>query len=232
VVLVATTKALKMHGGVNKKELDKENVDALILGIENLERHIETIKTFGLPYVVAINSFIQDTKRETAVLEEYLRDRYHPYSLSEVWEKGGAGAVNLAKKIINEIDTKDNNFARLYQPKDRLEDKIKTIAQNVYGADDVEFSPTAKRQLRYFKKLGWDHLGICMAKTQYSLTDNPKKLGRPKGFTITIRELTPSIGAGFIVALTGDVMTMPGLPKTPAALNMDVTKDGEAKGLF
>jgi len=232
VVIVATVRALKMHGGVNKKELDQENVEALQQGIENLERHIETIQKFGLPYVVAINHFTGDTKRETAALEEYLKSNKHPYSLSEVWAKGGEGAVDLATKVVQEIETKENHFQRLYKPEDSLQKKIETIAKEVYGADGVEFSSTARIQLRRFRRFGWDDLGVCMAKTQYSLSDNPKLLGRPKGFTITIRELTPSIGAGFIVALTGDVMTMPGLPKAPAALEMDITKDGEAKGLF
>ncbi len=232
VVIVATVRALKMHGGVNKKELNGENVEALLKGISNLEKHIETIKTFGVPYIVAINSFTSDTNSETQALENYLNTNKHPYSLSEVWAKGGEGAVDLAKKVINEINTKENNFTRLYNQEDTLALKIEKIATKVYGADGVEFSTMAKQQLRRFKKQGWDNLSICMAKTQYSLTDNPKLLGRPEGFTITIRELRPSIGAGFIVALTGDVMTMPGLPKLPAALNMDVNDKGEAEGLF
>ena len=232
VIIVATIRALKMHGGVNKKELGPENVDALIKGISNLESHIDTVKEFGLPYVVAINSFTSDTINETQALEEYLESNNHPYSLSEVWAKGGEGAVDLAKKVIKEIDEKTNNFKRLYNQEDTLAVKIENIAKKVYGADGVEFSSKAKLQLKRFKRNGWDDLSVCMAKTQYSLSDNPKLLGRPSGFTITIRELRPSIGAGFIVALTGDVMTMPGLPKKPAALNMDVSKDGEAEGLF
>ncbi len=232
VIIVATIRALKMHGGVNKKELGPENVDALIKGISNLESHIDTVKEFGLPYVVAINSFVSDTDKETKALEEYLKGNDHPYSLSEVWEKGGEGAVDLAHKVIKEINEKDNNFKRLYDQEDTLAEKIEKIAKKVYGADGVEFSSKARIQLRTFKRHGWDNLSICMAKTQYSLSDNPKLLGRPKGFTVTIRELRPSIGAGFIVALTGDVMTMPGLPKKPAALNMDITAEGEAKGLF
>ena len=232
VVLVATVRALKMHGGVNKKELGPENVEALIKGISNLEKHIDTIKLFGLPYVVAINSFITDTKAETEALSEYLNSNNHPWSLSEVWEKGGEGAVDLAKKVIHEIDTKDNNFTRMYNQEDTLALKIEKVAKKVYGADGVEFTGKAKIQLRRFKKQGWDNLSVCMAKTQYSLSDNPKLLGRPEGFTITIRELRPSIGAGFIVALTGDVMTMPGLPKVPSALSMSIDKDGNAEGLF
>ena len=232
VVLVATVRALKMHGGVNKKELGPENVEALIKGISNLEKHIDTIKLFGLPYVVAINSFITDTKAETEALSEYLNSNNHPWNLSEVWEKGGEGAVDLAKKVIHEIDTKDNNFTRMYNQEDTLALKIEKVAKKVYGADGVEFTGKAKIQLRRFKKQGWDNLSVCMAKTQYSLSDNPKLLGRPEGFTITIRELRPSIGAGFIVALTGDVMTMPGLPKVPSALSMSIDKDGNAEGLF
>ncbi len=232
VVIVATIRALKMHGGVNKKELNVENVEALNKGVSNLEKHIDTITKFGLPYVVAINNFVTDTKDEVAALEKYLNDNNHPYSLSEVWAKGGAGAIDLANKVLSEIDNKPNDFKRMYDEQDPLELKIEKIAKNVYGAENVEFTTSAKNQLRRFKKYGWDHLGICMAKTQYSLSDNPKLLGRPSGFTITIRELRPSIGAGFIVALTGDVMTMPGLPKVPAALNMDVSVDGDAEGLF
>jgi len=232
VVIVATIRALKMHGGVHKKELSGENVEALIKGISNLEKHIDSIKKYGLPYVVAINSFITDTDAETKALADHLESNGHPWSLSEVWEKGGDGATDLAKKVINEIENKENNFTRMYKPEDSLEQKIENIAKNIYGADGVEFTTQAKRQLRNFKKLGWDDLGVCMAKTQYSLSDNPKKLGRPTGFTVTIRELRPSIGAGFIVALTGDVMTMPGLPKLPAALNMDIDSDGNAQGLF
>lgn len=232
VVIVATIRALKMHGGVNKKELSHENIDALLAGVENLERHIETIQLFGLPYVVAINAFESDTEAEIEALSRYLKEHGHPHSRSDVWAKGGDGATDLATKLLHEIETKPNQFQRLYQPEQSLEDKIHAIATKVYGADGVEFTSDAKRQLRTFKRQGWGNLAVCMAKTQYSLTDDPKQLGRPKGFTITIRELRPSVGAGFIVALTGDVMTMPGLPKEPAALQMDITKDGEAKGLF
>jgi len=232
VVIVATVRALKMHGGINKKELGPENVEALIKGLSNLEAHLDTIKEFGLPYVVAINSFVTDTDNETKALSEYLESNGHPWSLSEVWEKGGEGAIDLAKQVIHEIDTKENNFKRMYDQEDDLATKIEKVAKKVYGADGVEFTSQAKTQLRRFKKQGWDNLSVCMAKTQYSLSDNPKLLGRPTGFIVTIRELRPSIGAGFIVALTGDVMTMPGLPKRPSALNMDVDDDGNAQGLF
>ena len=232
VVIVATIRALKMHGGVNKNDLLDENVEALLVGTANLERHIETIQTFGLPYVVAINAFTSDTEAEIQALESYLKEHGHPFSRSEVWAKGGDGAVDLANKVLHEIETKENRFKRMYSPEQSLKDKIIAVATKVYGASGVEFSSVAERQLRTFKRQGWDNLGVCMAKTQYSLSDDPKLLGRPTGFNITIRELRPSVGAGFIVALTGDVMTMPGLPKEPAALNMDISPTGEAKGLF
>lgn len=232
VVIVATIRALKMHGGVNKKELGTENVEALLEGVSNLERHIDTIKEFRLPYVVAINNFVTDTEAEVKALQTYLKDRNHPYSVSEVWEKGGEGAIDLANKVLFEIEHTKNDFKRIYDEEDPLELKMEKIAKKVYGAKNVEFTAEAKKQLKKYKKYGWDNLDVCMAKTQYSVSDNPKLLGRPTGFTITIRELRPSIGAGFIVALTGNVMTMPGLPKEPSALNMDVTVDGEAEGLF
>ncbi len=232
VVIVATIRALKMHGGVKKNDLLEENVESLLKGIANLEHHINTIIKFGLPYVVAINKFTSDSQKEIEALENYLESHNHPYSLSEVWAKGGKGAIDLAQKLLYEIENKPNNFQRMYNLDDSLEEKIIAIAKEVYGADGVEFTQKAKSQLRSFKKYGWDKLGVCMAKTQYSLSDNPKKLGKPENFTITVRELSPSVGAGFVVALTGDVMTMPGLPKEPAALNMDVSQDGKAEGLF
>lgn len=232
VVLVATVRALKMHGGVNKKELAPENIEALLKGTANLEKHIDTIKQFGVPYIVAINDFVGDTAGETNALINYLEEKHHPYSISKAWEKGGEGSVNLAKKILKEISETENHFCRMYEQEDSLKVKIEKIAQKVYGADGVDFVGKAKTQLVQFKKEGWDGLNVCMAKTQYSLSDNPALLGRPSGFRITVRELRPSIGAGFIVALTGDVMTMPGLPKRPAALQMDITPGGEAVGLF
>lgn len=232
VVIVATIRALKMHGGVKKDDLQDENVEALEIGLENLEKHIETIKNFGLPYVVAINHFTADTEQEVSTLETYLEKNKHPFAVSKAWEYGGEGATALASKIIETIDSVDNNFKRMYEQEDTLEEKINKIAKNVYGAKSVEFTKSAKNQLRRFRRYGWDNLNICMAKTQYSLSDNPKLLGRPNDFVITVRELRPSIGAGFIVALTGDVMTMPGLPKRPAALDMDIDELGKAKGLF
>ncbi|GAB3066302.1 formate--tetrahydrofolate ligase [Virgibacillus ainsalahensis] len=232
VVIVATIRALKMHGGLTKDNLTEENVNALEAGMENLEKHIETIKTFGLPFVVAINKFPTDTEAEINFIDNWCRDRELDVALTDVWANGGEGGIPLAEKIITKIKSDKGNFNKLYDLDETIETKIRKIAQNVYGADDIELSPKAKKQLTYYEKQGWGHLPVCMAKTQYSLSDNPNLLGRPNGFTINIRELRPSIGAGFIVVLTGDVMTMPGLPKSPAALNMDVTEDGKGVGLF
>ncbi|MBY0122680.1 formate--tetrahydrofolate ligase [Bacillus sp. S/N-304-OC-R1] len=232
VVIVATIRALKMHGGVPKTDLAQENVQALTKGFANLKKHIETIESFGLPFVVAVNKFITDTESEVQTLMDLCSQANIPVSLTEVWEKGGAGGVDLASKVLEVIEKQESNFHPLYDLSDTLENKILTIAQKVYGAGKVEFSSKAKKQLQDFESFGWGSLPICMAKTQYSLSDDPSKLGRPTGFSVTIRELKPSIGAGFIVALTGDVMTMPGLPKQPAALKMDVDENGNAIGLF
>ena len=233
VVIVATIRALKMHGGVLKEDLKEENVDALMAGIVNLEKHIENIKKYNLPYVVAINKFYTDTENEIKALNDWAIKNGHPVSLSEVFTDGGKGGVDLAKKVIEQIEKNDgyNTFKVLYDENDSIKDKITTIAKEIYGAGNVEFSSLAKTQMKQLKKCGWDKLPICMAKTQYSLSDNPKLLGRPEGFTLTIRELKPSIGAGFIVALTGDIMTMPGLPKEPAAEKMDII-NGKTVGLF
>ncbi|WP_420490457.1 formate--tetrahydrofolate ligase [Neobacillus niacini] len=232
VVIVATIRALKMHGGVEKSDLAKENVASLTLGFANLQKHIETIKSFGLPVVVAINKFITDTELEVRTLLEWCQREGVPVALTEVWEKGGAGGVELAETLLSVMEKEQNNFKPLYDVSDSLETKVRTIVQKVYGGKDVEFSTKAKKQLLEFEKLGWSHLAICMAKSQYSLSDDPTKLGRPTDFTVNVREFKPSIGAGFIVALTGEVMTMPGLPKKPAALNMDVDETGKALGLF
>ncbi|MDE3839300.1 formate--tetrahydrofolate ligase [Bacillus methanolicus] len=232
VVIVATIRALKMHGGLLKSELKKEDIGALTQGFANLKKHIETIESFGLPYVVAINKFHTDTDLEIQTLLNLCRGENIPVSLTEVWEKGGAGGVDLAQTVLRVIEEKEANFSPLYDLSEPLEEKIRTIVQKVYGGKDVEFSPKAKKQLIEFEANGWGNLPVCMAKTQYSLTDNPGKLGRPTDFTITVRELKPSIGAGFIVALTAEVMTMPGLPKQPAALKMDVDENGRAVGLF
>ncbi len=232
VVLVATVRALKMHGGVKKDDLREENVDALRQGIENLEKHIETIQAFKLPYVIAVNHFVHDTEAELSALTGWLEENGHTYSVSKVWEEGGAGGVDLARKVLEKVEANDGSFTRLYRNEDSLEDKIRAIATTVYGAKDVAFSKKAKNQLRRYKREGWDDLQVCMAKTQMSLSDDPKAYGRPRDFVLNVRELSPSLGAGFIVAMTGDMMTMPGLPKRPAAVDMDIDDEGNAKGLF
>ncbi len=233
VVVVATIRALKMHGGVLKEDLNKENVDALMSGICNLEKHIENVKKYNLPLVVAINRFYSDTENEIAALTEWAKKNNIKVSLSEVFTKGGDGGLDLAKKVLEEIELHDGakTFKPIYDLDLSIKDKITIICKEIYGAKNVEFSSMAKNQMATFKKNGWDKLPVCMAKTQYSFSDNPKLLGRPEGFTMTIREFMPSIGAGFIVAITGDIMRMPGLPKEPAANNMDVV-DGKIKGLF
>lgn len=232
VVLVATIRALKMHGGVVKSELGKENIESLKLGFDNLLKHADTIQSFELPFVVAINKFVSDTDLEVQTLLE-LCDKYHlPVELTEVWEKGGEGGIALAKRVLKVLEENEASFSPLYELSDSIEEKITTIVQKVYGGSKVEFSTKAKKQMADFDRFGWGNLPVCMAKTQYSLSDDPTKLGRPTDFTVTVRELKPSIGAGFIVALTGDVMTMPGLPKSPAALKMDVDDSGNAIGLF
>ncbi|MBY0145390.1 formate--tetrahydrofolate ligase [Neobacillus niacini] len=232
VVIVATIRALKMHGGVSKSDLATENIASLTLGFANLQKHIETIRSFGLPVVVAINKFITDTELEVQTLLEWCKTEEVPVALTEVWEKGGAGGVELAETLLSVMEREENKFQPLYDLSDSLETKVRTIVQKVYGGKDVEFSSKAKKQLEDYEKFGWSNLAICMAKSQYSLSDDPTKLGRPTDFTVNVREFKPSIGAGFIVALTGEVMTMPGLPKKPAALNMDVDDNGKALGLF
>jgi formate--tetrahydrofolate ligase len=232
VVIVATIRALKMHGGVVKSELANENIASLTLGFANLKKHIETIQSFGLPVVVAVNKFITDTKKEVDTLLEWCQRENVPVALTEVWEKGGAGGIELANTLLAIMDKEENQFRPLYDLSDSIEKKVRTIVQKVYGGNEVEFSSKAKKQLIDFEKFGWSNLAVCMAKSQYSLSDDPSKLGRPSDFSVTVREFKPSIGAGFIVALTGDVMTMPGLPKKPAALNMDVDENGNAIGLF
>ena len=233
VVIVATIRALKMHGGVAKKDLNTENVEALLSGIKNLEKHIENIKKYNLPYVVAINRFHSDTEKEIEALANWSKENNHPVALSEVFAKGGEGGIELAQKLLEEIELHDgkDTFKPIYDETKSIEEKIGTICKEIYGADGVEFTTAAKNQIKTLNENGWDKLPICMAKTQYSLSDNPLLLGRPSNFTVTIRELKPSIGAGFIVALSGDIMTMPGLPKVPAANNMDVI-DGKTVGLF
>jgi formate--tetrahydrofolate ligase len=222
-----------MHGGVEKDDLVSSNVAALLQGVHNLAKHIENIQSFGVPYVVAINEFPTDTKEEVSALIGWCNSNHHPVELSQGWAKGGAGVEAVASRVLEEIKLHDGilTFKPLYSLSDSLESKINTIAKRIYGADGVVFTDQAKEQLISFKQHGWDQLAVCMAKTQYSFSDDPKLLGRPRGFVITIRELRASVGAGFIVALTGNVMTMPGLPKVPSALAMDVN-DGEAEGLF
>ena len=231
VVIVATVRALKMHGGVDKKELGAEDADAVRRGIVNLAKHVETIRQFGIEPVVALNRFTGDSDAELAQVMDWAKAEEVAIALTEVWGKGGAGGLELAELVKRQLD-KGADFGYLYAEEDAVEEKLRTIVQKVYGGADVQLTDKAKKQLAELKKYGWDALPICMAKTQYSLSDQPKLLGRPEGFTVTIRELIPKLGAGFIVCLTGDIMTMPGLPKSPAALNMDVAEDGQALGLF
>jgi formate--tetrahydrofolate ligase len=232
VVVVATIRALKMHGGAAKSDLANENISALIGGFANLQKHIETIKSFGLPVVVAVNKFITDTNLEIETLLNLCSRENVPAALTEVWEKGGQGGLELAETLLRIMESEETHFQPLYDVTDSIEQKVNTIVQKVYGGRRAEFSTKAKKQIEDFEKYGWSDLPVCMAKTQYSLSDDPKNLGRPTEFTVTIRELKPSIGAGFIVALTGEVLTMPGLPKVPAAMKMDVDKSGKACGLF
>ncbi|WP_338749514.1 formate--tetrahydrofolate ligase [Bacillus sp. FJAT-52991] len=232
VVIVATIRALKMHGGQSKADLKQENVEALRKGLKNLKKHIETVQAFGLPAVVGINRFVTDTKAEIELLEQWCQQEGVEVSLTEVWEKGGKGGVDLAQKVVQTINQSPSRFKSLYELSQSLEEKMNVIVQQVYGGKGVEFSAKALKQLKEFDQHGWSDLPVCMAKTQYSLSDDQAKIGRPQDFTIHIRELIPKIGAGFIVALTGDVMTMPGLPKKPAACAMDVDDQGRAKGLF
>ncbi|EAE9229028.1 formate--tetrahydrofolate ligase [Listeria monocytogenes] len=232
VVIVATIRALKMHGGALKTELSEENVDALAKGFTNLQKHTESIQTFGIPHVVAINKFITDSDAEVAKLEALCEEHGIPFSLTEVWEKGGDGGLELADKVIAAVESGEADYKRIYDDAWSIEEKLEAIVTKVYGGIGVELSSKAQKQIVEFKKYGWDRYPICMAKTQYSLSDDPTLLGRPTDFVIHIREFIPKLGAGFVVALTGDVMTMPGLPKKPAALNMDVDENGNAQGLF
>src|SRR5699024_4154203 len=214
VVIVATVRALIMNGGMNKDNLKEVNVEALKAGMENLKKHIETIEKFVLPYVVYINKFPTDTKTETDFIETWCKSRDIDVALTDVWANGGEGAITLAERIIDKTkNNENNNFQRMYDLNESLESKIRKVAQEVYGAADIELSSEARKQIIFYEEQGWGKLPVCMAKTQYSLSDNPSLLGRPEDFTISIRELHPSVGAGFIVVLTGDVMTMPGLPK-------------------
>lgn len=232
VVIVATIRALKMNGGMAKDALSEENTEAVKAGFANLARHVENIRKYGIPAVVAINEFVTDTAEEIAVLRELCAEIDVPVELASVWADGASGGIDLAETIVKTIDEKPANYKRLYDNGLSIEEKINKIAREIYRADKVVFEKKAKTQIAQIVKNGWDQLPVCMAKTQYSFSDDPSLLGAPTGFDITIRELVPKLGAGFIVALTGDVMTMPGLPKKPAALNMDVAADGTALGLF
>ena len=232
VVLVATVRALKYNGGVAKDDLKEENLDALKKGIVNLEKHIENLQKFGVPIVVTLNSFDTDTDAEVNYVKEFCEERGCEFAISEVFAKGGEGGLALADKVIETLDKKSGDFHVLYPDSMPLEEKIETIAKEIYGADGVTYSTPAKKSLKKLKELGMDNLPVCMAKTQYSLSDDAKKLGRPTGFTVNVREIYPSAGAGFVVAVLGNIMTMPGLPKHPAAENIDVTDDGRITGLF
>lgn len=232
VVLVATIRALKYNGGVPKAELSAENLDALKKGIVNLEKHIENLQKYGVPVVVTLNSFITDTQAETAFVKNFCEERGCEFALSEVWEKGGEGGISLAEKVLKTLKEKESNFHVLYEDSLSLKEKIETVARQIYGADGVNYAPAAEKQLKTLTELGFGDLPVCMAKTQYSLSDDPTLLGRPEGFKMTVREVYVSAGAGFVVVLTGAVVTMPGLGKAPAAYTIDVTDDGVITGLF
>lgn len=231
VVIVATIRALKMHGGVPKTSLVGENVEALLQGIENLAKHVDTVRTFGVEPIIALNRFITDTEAELESVLNWCQENHVRIARTNVWEEGGKGGVALAEQVLAVLE-EENNFSPLYDVTESIEEKVRTIVQKVYGGKDVQFTDQAKKQMAQIEKFGWDSLPICMAKTQYSLSDQPSLLGRPEGFTVTIREVIPKLGAGFLVCLTGDIMTMPGLPKAPAALRMNVDNDGHAVGLF
>lgn len=232
VVLVATIRALKYNGGVPKTELLPENMDALKIGISNLEKHIENLQKYGVPVVVTLNSFITDTEDEIAFVKQFCEERDCDFALSEVWEKGGEGGIALAEKVLDTLEHKESHFKVLYDENLSIQEKIETIAKEIYGADGVVIQGTALKQMQKLESLGFGNMPICMAKTQYSLSDDPEKLGRPENFTISVREMYVSAGAGFIVVLTGAVMTMPGLPKKPAAYNVDVDENNKIVGLF
>ena len=232
VVLVATIRALKYNGGVPKAELGAEDLDALKAGIVNLEKHIENLQQYGVPVVVTLNSFVTDTDAETSFVKDFCESRGCEFALSEVWEKGGEGGIALAEKVINTLETKESKFEFIYDDEDSLTEKINKVATKIYGASGVDYAPAATKQMQNLEKLGFGNLPVCMAKTQYSLSDDASLLGRPENFRITVREMYVSAGAGFVVVLTGSVMTMPGLPKTPAAFSIDVDDNGTIVGLF
>ena len=232
VVLVATVRALKYNGGVPKDQLSAENLEALEKGIVNLEKHIENLQKFGVPVVVTLNSFISDTEAEYAYIKKFCEDRGCEFALSEVWAKGGEGGIALAEKVMETLENKPTQYHVLYPDEMSLKDTINTIAKEIYGADGASFAPAAAKALKRIEDMGFGNLPVCMAKTQYSLSDDQTKLGRPAGFTINVRDAYVSAGAGFVVALTGSIMTMPGLPKKPAADSIDVDENGKITGLF
>ncbi len=232
IVLVATIRALKYNGGVAKTDLVPENLEALKKGIVNLEKHIENLQKYGVPVVVTLNSFVTDSPAETAYVKQFCEERGCDFALSEVWEKGGEGGIELAKAVLNTLETKESHYHSIYTDDLSLTEKIETIAKEIYGADGVNYSAAAKTQLKKLEDLGFGNFPICIAKTQYSLSDNPALLGRPTGYNIEVREVYVSAGAGFVVAITGQIMTMPGLPKVPAALGIDVNEEGKITGLF
>jgi formate--tetrahydrofolate ligase len=232
VVLVATVRSLKYNGGVPKDQLTTPNMEALQKGIVNLEKHIENLQKFGVPVVVTLNSFISDTEEETSYIENFCKERNCEFALSRVWELGGEGGKDLAEKVLYTLENKPSHFKPLYQDDLSLQEKMETIAKEIYGAKNVEFTAAAYKELQHLTDLGMGNYPICVAKTQYSLSDDAKKLGRPEGFTLHVREVYAAAGAGFIVFVTGSIMTMPGLPKVPAANNIDVTDDGKIIGLF
>ena len=231
VVIVATIRALKMHGGIELDGLAEENVEAMLNGTENLEKHIESIKAFGVPYVVSINRFTQDTEAEIAALMKWCEENGHPVAMCDAWAKGGEGAVDLANVIVD-LCEKESHYAPIYDLSDSIEEKITKIATIVYGADGVDFSEAAKEKIAFYTEQGWDRFPVCMAKTQNSLSDDPKLKGRPRNYRVQVRDMDISRGAGFVVVYTGTVLTMPGLPKVPAALNMGVDEDGKSYGIF
>ncbi|MBR3807710.1 MAG: formate--tetrahydrofolate ligase [Lachnospiraceae bacterium] len=232
VVLVATIRALKYNGGVKKEDLNTPNLDALKKGIVNLEKHIENVQKFGVPVVVTLNAFVTDSEEEVAFVKQFCEDRNCEFALSKVWGEGGNGGVELAKKVLNSLETKESHFKLLYDDSASLKEKIGTVAREIYGANGVNYVGSAEKQIEKLEKLGFGNLPVCMAKNQYSFSDDPAKLGRPENFEISVRDVYVSAGAGFVVVLTGTVMTMPGLPKNPVAFGIDVNEDGVITGLF
>ena len=232
VVLVATVRAMKYNGGVAKADLSNENLDALAKGFVNLEKHIENIQKYGVPVVVTLNHFVADTEAEVAYVKERCEAMGATFAVARVWAEGGEGGKALAEKVLETLETKESNFKFLYEDELNIVEKVNKVCKEIYGAGNVNFSAAAKKTLDQIDKLGFNHFPVCIAKTQYSLSDDPKVLGRPEGFEVTVKEIRISAGAGFIVVLLGDVMTMPGLPKKPAALNIDIDEDGNVVGLF